>query len=73
MQSRGASLSDVLTSRDVDEIADSPAGSVSKALSIQSPAEAGATTQPITSARPTTMSYASVNREGTVKFEGEKQ
>lgn len=74
LQSRGAALRDVLTTRDVDELADSPAGSVPKALGAQSAAEPGVatpTTAPPTS--PTTLSYASVNREGSVKFDEVKQ
>jgi hypothetical protein len=73
VQSRGAALSDVLTTRDVNEIADSPAGSVPKALSIQSPAEAGVDIQPSATSSPTTISYASVSRDGAVKFDSEKQ
>lgn len=60
IQSRGGRLGDVLTTRDVNEIADSPAGSVTEALT--SPAEAGTTTiAPPAKASPTTMSYATVN------------
>lgn len=73
VQSRGAALSDALTSRDVNEIADSPAGSVSRALSTQSPAEAGARTIASSAVSPTTMSYASVSRDGAVKFNKETQ
>lgn len=71
IQSRGGHLSDVLTTRDVNEIADSPAGSVTEALT--SPAEAGATTiKPAAKASPTTMSYASVN-QGKVHFQKPSQ
>jgi hypothetical protein len=67
IQSRGSRLSDVLTSRDVNEIADSPAGSVTEALT--SPAEAGtATIAAPAKASPTTMSYASVN-QGKVQWQ----
>ena len=70
IQSRGGSLTDVLTTRDVNEIADSPAGEVSKVLS--SPAEAGvSTTAPSIKASPTTVSYATVNY-GKVNFEKAK-
>ncbi|KAK3724473.1 Altered inheritance of mitochondria protein 24, mitochondrial [Vermiconidia calcicola] len=74
VQSRGAALSDALTTRDVSEIADSPAGAVPKALAKQSSAEAGISTQ--SSGAPAAapaLSYASVTREGTVKFNEEKQ
>ena len=71
VQSRGAKISDVLTTRDVNEIADSPAGAVPQALAM-SPAEAGASMQS-TTASPTSLSYASVSRQGTVKFDKESQ
>ena len=70
MQSRGGRLSDVLTTRDVNEIADSPAGSVQKALTPPPAADAVQVEPP--KAQPTTMSYASVNREGNVKFDEQK-
>lgn len=70
IQSRGGHLSDVLTTRDVNEIADSPAGSVTQALT--SPAEAGSSPiAPAPKASPTTMSYASVNH-GKVDFQKSK-
>ncbi|KAL1586020.1 hypothetical protein WHR41_04795 [Cladosporium halotolerans] len=70
IQSRGGHLSDVLTTRDVNEIADSPAGSVTQALI--SPAEAGSSPiAPAAKASPTTMSYASVTH-GKVDFEKAK-
>ncbi|KAK3709965.1 Altered inheritance of mitochondria protein 24, mitochondrial [Vermiconidia calcicola] len=74
VQSRGSALSDVLTTRDVTEIADSPADAVPKAPAKQSSAEAGVNTP--SSGAPAAapaLSYASVNREGTVKFNEEKQ
>ncbi|KAK5119264.1 hypothetical protein LTR85_007878 [Meristemomyces frigidus] len=73
IQSRGAALSDALTTRDVNEIADSPAGAVPQALAIK-PADAVSPTDGVTSpkAAPTKMSYASVDG-GAVKFDGEKQ
>lgn len=57
----------MLTSRDVNEIADSPAGSVQKALAPTPVADAVQVEAP--KAQPTTMSYASVNRDGNVKFD----
>jgi len=70
MQSRGGALSDALTTRDVNEIADSPAGSVPQALQLGSAAEAGAspTGTPTATPTPTTVSYATV-RSGKVDFE----
>jgi len=71
IQSRGGHISDVLTTRDVNEIADSPAGSVTEALT--SPAEAGtATIAAPVKASPTTMSYASVN-QGKVNWQKPSQ
>lgn len=63
----------MLTSRDVNEIADAPAGAVPQALAIK-PADTVNLTEGQTSthAAPTKMSYASVSR-GTVKFEEEKK
>lgn len=83
VQSSGSTLRDVLTTRDVNEIATSPAGAVPQAISTsnqpQSPAEAGAkTTAPKASeAALPTLSYATVNRGGgrggTVKFDEVKE
>ncbi|EMC95715.1 hypothetical protein BAUCODRAFT_148598 [Baudoinia panamericana UAMH 10762] len=74
VQSRGAALSDSLTTRDVNEIADTPAGAVPEALAIK-PADAvtpgGGSTS--TKATPTTLNYASVSRQGTVKFDRNAQ
>ena len=70
VQSRGGRLSDVLTTRDVNEIADSPAGSVQQALMPTPVADAVQVEAP--KAKPMTMSYASVNREGSVKFDEQK-
>ncbi|CZT14567.1 related to Altered inheritance of mitochondria protein 24, mitochondrial [Ramularia collo-cygni] len=68
VQSRSAAIADVLTSEDVNEIADSPAGAVPRALAVTSPAEAGA--EPgMPKALPTKMSYASVTKDGDVAFE----
>jgi len=74
IQSRGGKLIDALTTQDVNEIADSPAGSVPAALHSK-PADAVSPTEGATSpkAAPTSMSYASVNTGGSVKFEKEKQ
>ena len=75
IQSRGAALSDVLTTRDINEIADSPAGSASAALASK-PADGVSPPEGSTAAssqtQPTSISYASVN-SGTVKFDKEKQ
>lgn len=69
IQSRSSSLRDVLTSRDINEIADSPAGAVTSALS--KPREkANELSNGVLP--PTDVSYATVNH-GTVKFEEKQQ
>ena len=72
IQSRGSALRDALTIRDVNEIADSPAGAVSRALANESghPATTAEGT-PLTIAAPTKTSIASVEG-GSVKFEDAK-
>ena len=70
IQSRAAAVSDVLSSQDVNEIADSPAGSVPTALAVKSPAEAGISARATSpQSQATAVSFASVNRDGSVKFE----
>ncbi|SMR56384.1 unnamed protein product [Zymoseptoria tritici ST99CH_3D1] len=70
VQSRGAAISDVMTPEEVNEVADSPAGSVPRALAITSPAEAGASTgMPASKPSPTTLSFANVGQDGRVEFE----
>lgn len=70
VSSRAAALSDVITSRDINEMADSPAGEVPLALHAKAAAEAGAAvTAPPAKAAETTMSYASVGQDGSVKFD----
>ena len=69
LQSRGARLRDVLTSREVNEIADSPAGSVQAAVASRS-TESGEPEANLTSQNPTkeTMNYANVGKDGKVSF-----
>lgn len=58
-----------MTTQDVNEVADSPAGAVPLAIHAKSAAEAGAAvTAPTAKASPTTLSYANVT-SGTVKFD----
>ncbi|CAK3903897.1 Altered inheritance of mitochondria 24, mitochondrial [Lecanosticta acicola] len=74
VSSRAAALSDVVTSRDINEMADSPAGEVPLALHAKSAAEAGtSTTAPLSKPAETTMSYASVGQDGAVKFDDVKK
>lgn len=69
LSSRGARITDVLTSEDVNEIADSPAGAVPSALHAKSAAEAGAALEvPPPRQSVQTLTYASVS-QGTVKFD----
>ncbi|KAK5684238.1 Altered inheritance of mitochondria protein 24, mitochondrial [Elasticomyces elasticus] len=75
IQSRGTALSDALTTQDVNEIADSPAGSASAAIAgrpaddVSPPAGSTATSS---KTQPTSISYASVNH-GSVKFDPKNQ
>jgi len=82
LQSRGARLNDVLTAREVDEIADSPPGAVEDTIrgrSIKSDSDAsrtgfeGATVSAAPAAgaprKKPKLSYASVSRDGKVKIE----
>lgn len=67
VSSRASRVSDVLTSRDVDEIADAPAGEMRKAvtlLTMSNQEEA----KPARSIAPTGFSTASVTKDGKVTF-----
>lgn len=70
MSSRASRISDVLTSRDINEIADSEAGAVQSAVTLASRSkEDEGSTQKQTSDVPTGFHTAEVSREGKVKFE----
>lgn len=69
IQSRGSTLNEVLTTRDVNEIADTPAGVVSAATILPTTKVAPAVTS---AATPTSMSFAEVKRDGKVQFEESK-
>ncbi|KXT00874.1 hypothetical protein AC578_970 [Pseudocercospora eumusae] len=72
VSSRGARITDVLSSQDVNEIADSPAGAVPSALHAKSAAESGAAlTAPPARQSEQKLTYASVTK-GTVKFDDVK-
>lgn len=65
VQSRGARLTDSFTARDVNEVADAPAGAVQSASSpkpIKSEKEAEPVSQPVH------VSYATVKKDGEVDF-----
>lgn len=73
LQSRPSRLSDVLTSKDVDEIADTPAGSVQSALKMADTREGGqgATSSPIQDKMieaPTRLRVASIGQDDKVVF-----
>jgi len=76
LQSRGSRLRDVLTSHDVNEIADAPAGAVQsaassgiKALPAPSSESSAAQSQAPRVPESVTMTHASVGKDGKVKFE----
>lgn len=76
LQTRAVRLNDVLTSRDVNEIADAPAGSVrkillSKADAVSQDFEQQEETLQTMRTKPTQMSTASVGADGKVKFSKE--
>jgi hypothetical protein len=70
MSSRASRISDVLTSRDVNEIADSPAGAVREAVTlVNRPKDVDGGLRKQISDVPTGFHVAEVNRDGKVKFE----
>jgi hypothetical protein len=67
MSSRASRISDILTSRDINEIADSPEGAVQSAVTlINKPKEEGASKQ--ATHVPTGFHFAEVGTDGKVKF-----
>lgn len=70
LSSRASRISDVLTTRDVNEVADSPAGSVQDAVTLarEPPVEAELAPVPKVDA-PTAFHVASVGKDGKVKFD----
>ncbi|KAF1985505.1 mitochondrial protein Fmp26 [Aulographum hederae CBS 113979] len=84
LQSRGSRISDILTTRDVNEIADAPAGAVADAVKLDFKEDKGAsnpvpakeyraTTPPtkLVEPMPMSMSFATVKKGERVKFEKE--
>jgi hypothetical protein len=68
LSSRASRISDVLTSRDINEIADSPRGAVQSAVTLAStPTDESAKKQ--VSDVPTGFHVAKITRDGKVKFE----
>lgn len=73
MSSRASRISDVLTSRDVNEIADTPAGAVQDAVTLVSrPIDDMTVSKKQVSDVPTGFHVAEVSRDGGVKFENAK-
>ncbi|KAJ8061520.1 hypothetical protein OCU04_009334 [Sclerotinia nivalis] len=69
MSTRATRISDVLTSRDINEIADAPPGAVTEAIdSAKEPTAVSKGTKQITDV-PTGFHFAEVNKDGKVKFE----
>jgi hypothetical protein len=68
MSSRASRISDVLTSRDVNEIADSPAGAVQSAVTLMNTRK-GEDSKKQVSDVPTGFHVAEVRRDGKVKFD----
>jgi hypothetical protein len=69
VSSRASRISDVLTSRDVNEIADSPAGALQSAVTLESQPKEGQETKKSVSDKPTGFHFAEVSKSGKVKFE----
>ncbi|RDL31923.1 Altered inheritance of mitochondria protein 24, mitochondrial [Venustampulla echinocandica] len=69
MSSRAARVSDVLTSRDVNEIADSPPGAVQSAVTLVNNPKEKETASERKADVPTGFHVADVGRDGKVKFE----
>ncbi|PSK46390.1 hypothetical protein B9Z65_5358 [Elsinoe australis] len=74
LQARGNTIRESLTKRDVNEIADTPAGTVQQTkyakIASDEAAERDAAQKTATPIRPTKTSYASVGGDGKVAFDG---
>jgi len=68
MSSRASRISDVLTSRDVNEIADSPTGEVQAAITLANKPKDQNTKEQVADVA-TGFHYAEVSKDGKVKFE----
>jgi hypothetical protein len=68
ISSRASRISDVLTSRDINEVADSPAGALQSVVSLATTPKEESTNKQ-TSDVPTGFHIAQVSRDGKVKFE----
>ena len=72
VSSRASRISDVLTARDVNEIADSPAGAVQDAVTLVNTPKEDEGSRKQVSDVPTGFHVAEVNRDGSVVFEDAK-
>ncbi|RYP42207.1 hypothetical protein DL767_000371 [Monosporascus sp. MG133] len=72
MSSRGARISDVLSKQEVNEIADSPAGSVAAAVELATRPEPSSEPAKTADAAAVKINVASVGEDGKVKFEDAK-
>ena len=72
MQSRAARVSDILTSQEVNEIADAPPGVTAKAVMAasqpQTTAKEESLSAPVVTKEPK-LSFATISRDGKVKIE----
>lgn len=69
LQSRGNSLTEALTTRDINEIADAPAGAVQVARQPKPSSTSGdANAAPSVPSTSTKLSYASIKQDGKVEF-----
>lgn len=73
MSSRASHISDVLTSRDINEIADSPAGAAQSAVTLSPPSEGQTGAKKQITDVPTGFQYAEVSGDGKVRFEGAQE
>jgi len=69
LQSRGNSFTEALTNRDINEIADAPAGTVQLAVGADKQSSGSASPVAARPASPTKVSYATVKGDGNVEFD----
>jgi hypothetical protein len=69
LSSRASRISDVLTTREINEIADSPAGAVQSAVTLAAKPKDESTDTKRVADVPTGFHVVSVRKDGTVQFE----
>jgi len=69
IQSRGNSITESMTNRDINEVADSPAGATQLALGSGNQSKENATPVPTVQATPPKISFATVKGDGKVEFD----